>query len=175
VRCNCINKSLADSGAGTLIRRGTSIKRATSVSDFEDLEKLKETLFRHDDPNSKMTVHQYLEFLKENPFTAYYDDSMQCLAIVVSPGPHSPVANLSRLAIGQSGWLTNIPEDIFTAIKKDYDNLTWTISEDDDNLSWFFEKADGTYNHNGRVLFYRGVDGPNSEALVPIFKEFISQ
>ncbi|KAG8667943.1 hypothetical protein FPOAC2_13148 [Fusarium poae] len=164
-----------DSGAGTLIRRGTSIKRATSVSDFEDLEKLKETLFRHDDANSKMTVHQYLEFLKENPFTAYYDDSMQCLAIVVSPGPHSPVANLSKLAIGQAGWLTNIPEDIFTAIKKDYDNLTWTISEDDDNLSWFFEKADGTYNHNGKVLFYRGVDGPNSEALVPIFKEFISQ
>ncbi|KAM0495634.1 hypothetical protein ACHAP8_007901 [Fusarium lateritium] len=164
-----------DSGAGTLIRRGTSIKRATSISDFEDLEKLKETLFRHDDANSKTSVHQYIEYLEKNPFTAYYDDSMQCLAIVVSPGPHSPVANLSKLAIGQAGWLTNIPEDIFTAIKNDYDNLTWTISEDDDNLSWFFEKADGTYNHNGKVLFYRGIDSPNSEALVPIFKDFISQ
>lgn len=176
VRRNHINKSSADSGAGTLIRRGTSIKRVTSISKIEDLDKLKETLFRCEGLDSKITIDQFLNSLKESPFTAYYDDTMQCLAIVVSPGPHSSVATLSKLAITQSGWLTNTPEDIFSAIKKDYPSLTWTVREDDENLAWFFEKADGTFNNsNGSVLFHYGIDDPTSEALVPIYTDHISQ
>jgi acetylglutamate synthase len=176
VRRNLINRSSADSGAGTLIRRGTTVKRVTSTSEIEDLDKLKETLVRHERLDSKTAIDQLLNYLKENPFTAYYDDTMQCLAIVVSPGPHSPVATLSKLAISPSGWLTNIPEDIFTAIKKDYPSLAWTIREDDENLTWFFEKADGTFNNgNGSVLFYHGIDDPTSEALVPIYRDFLSQ
>ncbi|KAH7324725.1 Aspartate/glutamate/uridylate kinase [Stachybotrys elegans] len=164
-----------DSGAGTLIRRGTTIKRVTSLSQIEDLDKLKETLVRHEGLDSETNVDQFLNYLKESPFTAYYDDTMQCLAIVEPAGPHSSVPTLSKLAIAQSGWLTNIPEDIFTAIKKDYPSLTWTIREDDENLTWYFEKADGTFkNGNGSVLFHYGIEDPSSEALVPIYKNFIS-
>ncbi|KAF5638667.1 acetylglutamate kinase n-acetyl-gamma-glutamyl-phosphate reductase precursor (ARG-6) [Fusarium sp. NRRL 52700] len=36
-------------------------------------------------------------------------------------------------------------------------------------LAWFFEKADGTFNKNGNVLFYYGCD-LRSEALVPIYE-----
>ncbi|KAF5625020.1 n-acetyl-gamma-glutamyl-phosphate reductase [Fusarium sp. NRRL 52700] len=164
-----------DSGAGTLIRRGTTVKRVTSTSEIEDLDKLKENLVRHERLDSKTAIDQLFNRLKDSPFTAYYDDTMQCLAIV-SPGPHSSVPTLSKLAIAQSGWLTNIPEDIFTAIKKDYPSLAWTIRQDDENLTWFFEKADGTLNNgNGSVLFYYGINDPTSESLIPIYRDFLSQ
>ncbi|KAK0383262.1 hypothetical protein NLU13_9175 [Sarocladium strictum] len=165
-----------DSGAGTLIRRGTTVKRVTSISEIEDLDKLKETLVHHERLDSKTDIDQLLNYIKEGPFTAYYDDTMQCVAIVVPPGPNSSVATLSKLAITQSGWLTNIPEDIFAAIKKDYPSLAWTVHEHDENLTWFFEKADSTFNNSkGSVLFYYGVDDPTSEALLPIYREFFSR
>lgn len=37
-------------------------------------------------------------------------------------------------------------------------SLCWKVSEEDENLIWFFEKADGSFKHNGDVLFYYGSD-----------------
>ncbi|KAJ4269685.1 Protein arg-6, mitochondrial [Fusarium torreyae] len=161
-----------DSGAGTLIRRGAAIKRVTSVSEFEDLDKLKENLIR-DQEGLKATIDQSIDYLKGSPFTAYYDDTMQCLAVVIPPGPNRSIATLLTLAITKSGWLTNTAENIFTAIKKDYPSFVWTVSEHDENLTWFFEKADGSFNRNGSVLFYQSPD-PSLADILPVYEDFVS-
>ncbi|CEI60713.1 hypothetical protein FVEN_g2622 [Fusarium venenatum] len=62
-------------------------------------------------------------------------------------------------------------EDAFASIKKDHPSLAWTVSEEDENLTWFSEKADGSFNRNGNVLFYYGCD-LLSEALIPVFEDF---
>ncbi|KAI6782571.1 Protein arg-like protein [Emericellopsis cladophorae] len=163
-----------DSGAGTLIRRGDKIQKASSVSEFEDLDKIKATLVRdREGLDAEATVDRFVESLKGNPFTAYYDDAMQCLAVVLPPTDERPMATLATLNITKAGWLSNVAENVFVAIKKDNPSLFWTVSEADENLTWFFEKADGSFNHNGNVLFYYGVD-LNSDALVPIYNEFVS-
>ncbi|KAF4954611.1 hypothetical protein FSARC_12051 [Fusarium sarcochroum] len=161
-----------DSGAGTLIRRGAAIKRVTSISEFDDLDKLKENLIR-DQEGLKDTIDQSIDYLKESPFTAYYDDTMQCLAVVIPPGPNRSIATLLTLAITKSGWLTNTAENIFAAIKTDYPSFVWTVSEHDENLTWFFEKADGSFNRNGSVLFYQSPDLSLSDVL-PVYQDFIS-
>jgi N-acetyl-gamma-glutamyl-phosphate reductase/acetylglutamate kinase len=69
--------------------------------------------------------------------------------------------------------LSNIAENVFAAIKKDHPSLAWTVSEEDENLTWFFEKADGSFNKNGSVLFYYGCD-LRSDALVPVYDDFVA-
>ncbi|KAK5991123.1 N-acetyl-gamma-glutamyl-phosphate reductase [Cladobotryum mycophilum] len=163
-----------DSGAGTLIRRGDKIQKVTSISEFEDLDKLKASLIRdRESLDAEATVERFVDFLKENPFTAYFDDAMQGVAVVIPSGKDRPMATLATLGITKSGWLTNVAENLFVAIKKDYPALAWTVSENDENLTWFFEKADGSFNNNGSVLFYYGCD-LRSDALAPVYEDFIS-
>ncbi|KAF4450108.1 N-acetyl-gamma-glutamyl-phosphate reductase [Fusarium austroafricanum] len=161
-----------DSGAGTLIRRGATIKRVTSISEFEDLDKLKDNLIR-DQPGLENSINQAITFLRKGPFTAYYDDTMQCLAVVIPPGPNRSMATLFTLAITKSGWLSNIAENIFTAIKEDHPSFIWTVSEHDENLTWFFEKADGSFRRNGNVLFYRSTDA-SLEPLLPVYEDLVT-
>ena len=172
---NDLQKELfTDSGAGTLIRRGNRIQKVTAIGDFEDLQRIKELLIRdREGLGADATVERFLEYLKENPFTAYFDDALQCFAIVMPPSRDRSMATLATLAITKSGWLSNVAENVFAAIKKDYPTLAWTVSADDENLTWFFEKADGSLNHNGSVLFYYGCD-VRSEALLPVYDDFIS-
>jgi N-acetyl-gamma-glutamyl-phosphate reductase/acetylglutamate kinase len=163
-----------DSGAGTMIQRGDKIQKVTSVSAFDDLEKIKQTLIRdREGLDSEATVDRFVDFLKANPFTAYYDDAMQCLAIVMPPGEGRAIATLATLNITKPGWLTNVAENVFAAVKNDYPQLVWTVSENDENLTWFFEKADGSFSNNGSVLFYYGCD-LRSDALAPVYDEFVS-
>lgn len=163
-----------DSGAGTLIRLGDRIQKVSSLSGFQDLNKIKETLTRdYMGLNAEATVDRFIEFLKANPFTAYYDDSMSCLAIVLPPSADRPMATLATFNITKSGWLGNVAENVFSAIKKENPSLYWTVSEADENLTWFFEKSDGSFNCNSSVLFYYGCDF-GSDALVSIYQNFVS-
>ncbi|EWG39368.1 N-acetyl-gamma-glutamyl-phosphate reductase [Fusarium verticillioides 7600] len=161
-----------DSGAGTLIRRGDKIQRVSSVNEIGDISKFKETLARdRQGLDAEATVERFVDHLKEKNFNAYYDDGMQCLAVVLPANEERPIATLATLNITKAGWLSNVAENVFAAVKKDHPSLVWTVSEEDENLTWFFEKADGTFNKNGNVLFYYGCD-LRSEALIPIYEEF---
>ncbi|TPX10596.1 uncharacterized protein E0L32_008482 [Thyridium curvatum] len=151
-----------DSGAGTLIRRGTKLLTTDKISSFSDIEQLKEVLIRdRDGPDASKTVDTYIEFLKENPFKAYYDDQMNALAVVFPPNAERAHATLATLTITKSGWLSNVADNIFSAIKKDFPKLVWTVNENDENLTWFFDKADGSVARNGNVLFWYGVEDGN--------------
>lgn len=161
-----------DSGAGTLIRRGDKVRKISSLDEVEDLDKFKQTLVRdREGIDAEATVDRFVDLLKKKDFNAYYDDGMQCLAVVLPASEEQPIATLATLNITKSGWLSNIAENVFAAIKKDHPSLVWTVSEEDENLTWFFEKAEGTFNRDGNVLFYYGCD-LRSEALVPVYEDF---
>lgn len=165
-----LKELFTNSGAGTLIRRGDKIQKVTSLSGFQDLDKIKEALKGN---YTALEVDRFIGFLAANPFTAYYDDSMSCLAIVLPPSADRPMATLAALNITKSGWLSNVAENVFLAIKKENPSLYWTVSKADENLTWFFEKSNGSFNWESSVLFYYGCDF-NSDALVSIYQDFIS-
>ncbi|KFG86294.1 hypothetical protein MANI_026998 [Metarhizium anisopliae] len=153
-----------DSGAGTLIRRGDAIQKASSLSEFQDLDKIKKALLESQNnldteaTDAEAVVDRFLEFLKVNPFTAYYDENMSGLAIILPPSADKPMATIASLTITKFGWLSNLAENMWSAIKTDNPSLCWRVSEEDENLVWFFEKADASFKHNGGVLFYYGSD-----------------
>jgi N-acetyl-gamma-glutamyl-phosphate reductase / acetylglutamate kinase len=160
-----------DSGAGTLIRRGNKLITASSLSQFEDIEGLKDVLLRdREGLDARATVDRYVDGLKSREFKAYFDEPMDALAIVLPPSPSSSLANLATFTITKSGWLTNVADNVFAAIKKDHPKLVWTVKEDDENLTWFFDKAEGSFSKEGEVMFWYGVE--SGEEVTQLMSEF---
>jgi len=160
-----------DSGAGTLIRRGNKVHVKTSLSEIEDIQQLKDVLVRdREGLDARAVVDRYVEGLKENDFKLYYDDPMEALAVVLPPQQGSLIAQLATFTITKSGWLTNVADNVFQSLKKDFPKLAWTVKEDDENLTWFFDKADGSLSRDGQVLFWYGVE--NGEEVKQLVQEF---
>ncbi|KAH9224847.1 hypothetical protein DL95DRAFT_517036 [Leptodontidium sp. 2 PMI_412] len=163
-----------DTGAGTLIRRGNKLATKTAVSQFEDIEKLKDVLVRdREGLDARATVERYVDGLKNREFKAYFDEPMDALAIVLPPSSETTLANLATFTITKAGWLTNVADNVFAAIKKDHPKLVWTVKEDDENLTWFFDKADGSLSKDGEVMFWYGIEsGDEVKELMTEFSKY---
>lgn len=162
------------SGAGTLIRRGTKLHQASSLSQFQDIDQLKNVLVRdREGLDSANVVDRYLEGLNTRPFKAYYDEAMDALAIVLPPEQSKPdqIAHLATLTMTRSGWLSNIADNVFQSLKRDFPKLAWTVKQDDENLTWFSENADGSITRQGEVLFWYGIETP--EEVRNLMAEFV--
>lgn len=160
-----------DTGAGTLIRRGNKLATASSVSQFDDLEKLKDVLVRdREGLDARATVDRYVDGLQHREFKAYFDEPMDALAIVLPPTTDTALANLATFTITKAGWLTNVADNVFAAIKKDHPKLVWTVKEDDENLTWFFDKAEGSLSKDGEVMFWYGIT--NGDEVKELMSEF---
>lgn len=160
------------SGAGTLIRRGTKLQQSSSLADIDSAQ-LKKTLVREREGlDSMAVVERYLDSLKSRNFRAYYDDNMEALAIVLPPvDGGSSLAHLSTLTMTRSAWLSNIADNVFQNLKRDFPKLAWTVKQDDENLTWFSEKADGSIARQGEVLFWYGID--SSDEVRELMSEFV--
>ncbi|KAL1590082.1 hypothetical protein WHR41_01010 [Cladosporium halotolerans] len=160
------------SGAGTLIRRGTKLQQSSSLADIDSAQ-LKKTLVREREGlDSMAVVERYLDSLKSRNFRAYYDDNMEALAIVLPPvDGGSSLAHLSTLTMTRSAWLSNIADNVFQNLKRDFPKLAWTVKQDDENLTWFSEKADGSIARQGEVLFWYGIDSPDE--VRELMSEFV--
>jgi N-acetyl-gamma-glutamyl-phosphate reductase/acetylglutamate kinase len=163
------------SGAGTLIRRGTKLQQASTLSEFEDMPQLKRTLVRdREGLDAANVVDRYLDTLKSRPFKAYFDENMEALAIVLPPtetSSTSSLAHLATLTMTRSAWLSNIADNVFQNLKRDFPKLAWTVKQDDENLTWFAEKADGSIARKGEVLFWYGIESP--EEVRELMSEFV--
>jgi acetylglutamate synthase len=89
---------VTDSGAGTLIRPGDVVKKATSLSEFLDLNVVNQALLEScpKSIDAEAVVDCFLDRLKEDPFTAYYDEIMSGFAIVLPPLVEQPFCAARR-------------------------------------------------------------------------------
>lgn len=148
-----------DSGAGTLIRRGNKVHVNTKISQFEDIQALKDVLVRdREGLDAKAVVDRYIESLEEREFKAFFDEGMSALAIVLPPHDGASIAQLATFSVSKAAWLANLSDNIMTSIKKEFPKLMWTVKQDDENLTWFFDKADGSLCRHGEVLFWTGIE-----------------
>lgn len=148
-----------DTGAGTLIRRGDKLNTADSLDAFPDQTQLKQVLVRdREGLDASAVVDRYVKTLSQRPFKAYYDENMEALGIVLPPADESSIAHLATFTITKPGWLTNIADNVFQNLRKDFPRLMWTVRQDDENLTWFYDKADGSIVKDGEVMFWYGVE-----------------
>ncbi|KAH3668040.1 hypothetical protein OGAPHI_001794 [Ogataea philodendri] len=170
---NDLQKELfTDSGAGTLIRRGYKLLVRNSLEEFQQPDLLRAALNRDVEISSGSTsVASYLKALESVKFKAYGDEPLEVLAIVRDDT--TGVAKLDKFLASKAGWLNNVTDNIFTAIRKDYSALQWTVKEDDPNTAWFFAKADGSFAKNGHILFWYGAE--SIEQVSSLIENFSKQ
>ncbi|KAF3910159.1 hypothetical protein AA313_de0210312 [Arthrobotrys entomopaga] len=157
-----------DTGAGTLIRRGNKLTAKSSISEFEDIAKLTVTLQKDRSfasaESPKAAVEQFLQKLEGTPFKAYADEPMDALAIVHPPNRDGEPAFLSKFVVTKHGWLSNVADNVFSNIRREFPKLAWIANTSDEYLSWFFDKADGSVMQGQNVIFWYGFDGGLEEA-----------
>ncbi|EPS36867.1 hypothetical protein H072_9500 [Dactylellina haptotyla CBS 200.50] len=157
-----------DTGAGTLIRRGNKLTAKSSISEFEDIPKLtaalqKDQAFASTD-SPQAAVEQFLQKLESSSFKAYADEPMDALAIVHPPAREGEPAFLSKFVVTKHGWLSNVADNVFSTIKREFPKLAWIANTSDEYLTWFFDKADGSVMQGQNVIFWYGFDGGLEEA-----------
>jgi len=158
------------SGAGTLIRRGHKIFKETDITKL-DVDRLRELLISNNPEMADGTnsVAKYLSSLEEKKAVMYGDEAYEVFA-VVSHANEFPI--LEELVASESAVLNNVTENIWNIIKKDNPTLIWACYQDDPNKSWFFERCQGSYGLNGRILFWYGIKDVNKvESIINQFKE----
>ncbi|KAL2711105.1 Acetylglutamate kinase [Kluyveromyces marxianus] len=157
-----------DSGAGTLIRRGYKLIQRSSLTEFPSPDALRDILQR--DPEiqaGNQSVASYLKELSESTFTSYADEPLDVLAVVKT---NSSVPKLDKFLSSKTGWLNNVTDNVFSALNRDFPALQWIVNEDDANIAWHFNKSDGSYLKNGKVLFWYGID--DLETVSKLISEF---
>lgn len=170
---NDLQKELfTDSGAGTLIRRGYKLINRNSLCEFSNPDLLRAALLR--DPSiksGKLSVASYLKHLETVKFKSYGDAPLEVLAIVVEENAKSTtsIPKLDKFLSSRTGWLNNVTDNIFSAIKKDYKSLYWVVNENDANVSWYFSKSDGSFAKNGEILFWYGLNTSEASELIKKF------
>jgi N-acetyl-gamma-glutamyl-phosphate reductase / acetylglutamate kinase len=156
---NLQRELFTDTGAGTLIRRGNKLRTTGSVDEMGDIDTIKKILIRdREGLDASSVVDRYVQFLQQRDFKAYFDESKDALAIVLPPSGRTEIAHLATFTVTKNGWLTNIADNVFQNLKKDYPCLMWTVNQNDENLTWFFERAEGSVSKGGDVLFWYGIE-----------------
>ena len=160
-------------GGGTLIRKGETIRVATRLDDFGDVGMLRAALLRdRGSMDSGDVVDRYLDGLQSRPFEAWFDDAMGAVAVVFPPRAAGDFAQLSTFTTTKDAFLTNVADNIFDRMKKQYAKLYWTVDAQDENLGWFKEKADGTLRRDKDVFCFWGrVEAGETMALMSEFSE----
>ena len=129
--CSIVRRSLTHvflQGAGTLIRRGNKVHVITKLSEIEDIGAFKEVLIRDREAlDARATVDQYVQFLEKSEFKAYSDAPMECLAVVLPPQGNASMAQLATFTTTKAGWLTNVSDNVFAQILKDFPKIMWTV------------------------------------------------
>lgn len=149
-----------DSGAGTMIRRGHKLLQRSSLSEFNSADALRNILLKDPEISSGATsAASYLRELENSDFTSYSDEPLEVLAIVKK---NTTVPKLDKFLCSKAGWLNNVADNVFNSLKRDFPALQWVVQEDDLNIAWHFNRSEGSYLKNGKVLFWYGVQDLNT-------------
>ncbi|KAI7889953.1 Aspartate/glutamate/uridylate kinase [Mucor mucedo] len=154
-----------DSGAGTLIRRGHKLFKYDQL-DQVDPDKLRRIMEAEDATikSGQNSVASYLRSLQNKKVSIYTDEPGQVLAIVTKdPNDASKPAVLEKLLTSKTAVLNNVPENLWSSIRKDHDNLTWVVDSNKEGAldrSWHFERADGSLKNakDGSTTFFYGIN-----------------
>jgi N-acetyl-gamma-glutamyl-phosphate reductase/acetylglutamate kinase len=159
-----------DTGAGTLIRRGYKLSQWNNMNDIP-MDPLRTIFAKCDDQvkSGALSVAIALRKLGEKNIKAYADEPMSVLAVVSTD---SVVPRLEKFLATKEGWLNNVAENVWAAIRKGNDSLVWECDEKSDQATWYFARAEGSVLSRGKYLFWYGIqDSQKVAQLIDAFNK----
>jgi N-acetyl-gamma-glutamyl-phosphate reductase/acetylglutamate kinase len=146
-------------GAGTLVRRGYKIHRfqgkETENLDLDMIRKLLEEF----DPqilSGNQTIEQFFRTLSDREdITVYCDASYDCLAVITK---NTEVPVLEKFVVSKNGTINTVHDNVWDSIAHDEKSLAWIEPKTSSHRQWFFDRADGSFSFNNRILFWYGLN-----------------
>lgn len=157
-----------DTGAGTMIRRGYKLSQWTNMNDIP-MDPLRAIFSKCDEQvkSGEVSVAIALRTLAEKNIKAYADEPMSVFAVVSTD---SLVPRMEKFLATKEGWLNNVVENVWAAIRKSNDALIWECDEKSDHATWYFARAEGSLLSRGKYLFWYGIeDGQQVAQLIDQF------
>jgi len=157
-----------DTGAGTLIRRGYKLAQWDNIHAIP-MDPLRSIVSKCDEDvkSGKLSVAIALRKLGQHTLKAYADEPMSVFAVVSTD---SPVPRLEKFLATKEGWLNNVAENVWAAIRKGHDSLVWECDEKSEQATWYFARAEGSLLSRGKYLFWYGIKDP--EEVAKLLDEF---
>ena len=151
-----------DTGAGTLIRRGYKLAQWDNINSIP-MDPLRSIVSKCDEDvkSGKISVAIALRQLEAHHLKAYADEPMTVFAVVTTD---SPVPRLEKFLATKEGWLNNVAENVWAAIRKGHDSLVWECDEKSEQATWYFARAEGSLLSRGKYLFWYGIEDPTEVA-----------
>ena len=134
-------------GAGTLVKRGTSIERHASYAtiDVPRLRALLESSFGR--PLAEA-------FFDDPPLAVYLEESYRGAAILV---PAGPVPYLTKFAVDRIAQGEGMGRDLWEALVRDYPALYWRARVGNPIEGWYSGLCDGMMRVAGWTTYWRGI------------------
>lgn len=135
-------------GAGTLIKRGTAIRRFGSYAelDLRRLELLIESSFGHDLRD---------DFFAKPPLAVYVEQDYRGAAIVHDT-PDAPY--LAKFSVDPVAQGEGMGRDLWQAMSRDFPRLFWRTRPDNPISSWYATVCDGLVRLPRWHVFWRGIE-----------------
>lgn len=143
-----------DSGAGTLIRRGSKVTKYTAAAELPV------------NVRSKLEERVLLG-LDNGEYAIYSDELVDAVAVVRVGAP----AVLESFQVTKSGWLNAVADRVWDLISGDHAELVWVAAQQSDDVPFYFTRSSGSVTKNGLVVFWKG----GETVLDPAIKELNSE
>jgi acetylglutamate kinase len=143
-------------GAGTLIKRGTSITRSERYDDV-DCSRLKSLL------ESSFSRPLVPDFFEHPLLSVYHEPSYRAVAII-EPSPVAPV--LSKFAVDPVAQGEGMGRDIWQAFVREYPRFIWRAKTNNPICSWYAWQCDGLVRAGKWTVYWRGIDPGTVPAVV---------
>lgn len=153
---NLLRELFTVKGAGTLVKRGTSIERHSSYAalDTARLTALLESSFGR--PLSPT-------FLAEQPLAVYLEENYRAAAII-APSKIAPY--LTKFAVDRVAQGEGMGRDLWEAIARDHRSLFWRARVENPIASWYASLCDGMMRIGSWTVYWRGIEPSKVPLLV---------
>lgn len=143
-------------GAGTLIKRGTSIQRLYGYADVDlvRLGSLFKTSFQH--PLKE-------DYFDKTPLAVYVEEDYRAAGVLLN-GDVAPY--LSKFAVEPLAQGEGMGRDLWQAILRDFPRMFWRTRADNPIAGWYSAIADGLWRGSEWHVFWRGMEAAHLPQLI---------
>lgn len=143
-------------GAGTLIKRGTAIRRFDSYAELDRarLELLIESSFGHELRD---------EFFAKAPLAVYVEQDYRGAAIILDT-PDAPY--LAKFSVDPVAQGEGMGRDLWQAMSRDFPRLFWRTRPDNPISTWYASVCDGLVRLPRWHVFWRGIEPERIPKLI---------
>jgi N-acetyl-gamma-glutamyl-phosphate reductase/acetylglutamate kinase len=112
-------------------------------------------LLIENDPNvisGNQTISKIFESLKRKDLVIYVDTSYDIIAIISTVN----TPTIEKFIYSKTALINHVADNVWNLIRTDFDKMSWIASKSNPLVNFYYERADGSYRSQNRIMFWYG-------------------